>query len=191
MRAGDESAATREQALQKIGRNLVNFQRMEGMLKFILTVTGTSGPPSETANILRARERATRTAPMGALVEQLARSLLTTPPPAPPEAREAWLSHSISFEGGATEARDWRRQMRAVVRERNRLVHHMLAGFDPGSLESCTALIVELDAQRERVRGSHEELIAMVDLIRKAFADLEGNVDALVIPIGTDGPLSG
>jgi len=188
MIADEELAAARNEALQKIGRNLVNFQRMEAMLRFILGFAGLSGSAAGTADLLRARQRESRKASMGTLVDRTGRSFDMPAPGAPPGAKQPWISHSISFQESPEAARDWRREMRAVVRERNRLVHHMLSDFDPGSAESCRTLAGELDAQRERIRRTFDQLVAMVGLIRQAAAELEANQESILAALTSGTP---
>jgi hypothetical protein len=54
-----------------------------------------------------------------------------------PSAGAAILSVSVSMEGGKHEARIWKSAMMAAAKERNRLIHQMLVGFDPQSADSC------------------------------------------------------
>jgi hypothetical protein len=79
--------ATRDLVLQKIGRNVVNFQKMEAMLKFVLTFANFTTPISDTESRLRQQANSDRKHPMGKLVEQAAEALRSGPPMAPPDIR--------------------------------------------------------------------------------------------------------
>jgi hypothetical protein len=57
--------AARDLALRKIGRNVVNFQKMEVMLKFIVTFANFSVPMSQIVEHLQAALKNVRKAPMG------------------------------------------------------------------------------------------------------------------------------
>jgi hypothetical protein len=46
----------------------------------------------------------------------------------------------------------WQAQLKALVEERNQLVHTSLLSWDLDTLEGCQAILTQLDAQRERIR---------------------------------------
>jgi hypothetical protein len=172
--------AARDLALQKVGRNVVNFQKMEGMLRFIFTFANISAPASDAASYLERQQRLVRTRPMGELLKMAFRAIASEPLPAPPDIKEMWISHSFSFGGGEADAKEWRLQMRRIVRERNVLIHHMLASFNPKSMESCAFLSAELDAQRERMLPAYKGLEDMVVAIRNTHEYMANNIDEIV-----------
>jgi len=67
--------------------------------------------------------------------------------------------------------------MLSVVTERNRLIHQMLAKFDPASAGSCEALSADLDRQREHIVPAYEHLESLVRVVRAAHSDLAEFVD--------------
>src|SRR5262245_400119 len=123
MSTESDAASERDLTLQKIGRNVVNFQKMEAMLKFILTVANFSVAITETRSHLKGQARRVRNHPMGRLVEKAARELHSDPPKPPPDIAEIWITHSFSLKDGGSQLVDWRSAMRRVVRERNALIH--------------------------------------------------------------------
>ncbi len=175
--------ATRDLVLQKIGRNVVNFQKMEAMLKFVLTFANFTTPISDTESRLQQQANSDRKHPMGKLVEKAAKALHSEPPMAPPDIKEMWVSHSLNLSESGSDIREWRREMRRIVKERNLLIHHMLVPFNPSSLESCHALIIQLDEQRERILQAYEHLESLVTAIRDVHRDLAENVDEIVASI--------
>ena len=78
----------RDLTLQKIGRNVVNFQKMEAMLKFILKFAGFSAPLSKGRDRFEARANLHRTKPMGELVDLAAKALQGETPRLPQDARQ-------------------------------------------------------------------------------------------------------
>jgi len=178
--ADSEVIAARNLALQKIGRNVVNFQKMEAMLKFILTFANFSVPASKTESYLQQKTKHLRTKPMGELVEHTAKILHSEAAAPPPDVSELWVSLSLSLGEGGSDMKEWRREMRRIVKERNQLIHHMLVPFDPHSAESCNVLSIELDAQRERILDSYQHLESIVIAIREQHQYLADNVDAIV-----------
>jgi len=164
--------AMQDLALQKIGRNLVNFQRMEAMLKFVLKFGSISVPISKLAPHLIATDRSLRRKPMGTLVDRAAEALHGEPPPAPCDLKEVWITHSFTLEGEGASAETWRKAMSVVVKERNRLVHRTAAECNLTSIESCRALCDELDAQRHRILPSYQHLESVVRAIKESNQEL-------------------
>jgi hypothetical protein len=176
-------SGARDLTLQKIGRNVVIFQKMEAMLKFILTIANFSVPASKVQTHFETQAKHVRTKPMGQLVERAAKALHAKAQSAPPDINEIWFSHSLSLGDGQSQLSGWRREMRRVVRERNALIHRMLASWNPNSIDSCRELCEELDAQRERMVPAHEHLESVVKAIRDSHEELAQNVDVIVAAI--------
>lgn len=166
--------------LQKIGRNVVNFQKMEAMLKFILTATNFAAPISKVQAHLEGQAKHLRNKPMGVLVEGAAKALHSELPEAPSDTKEIWVRHVFTLSEGGAELRDWRREMKRVVRERNTLIHKMLSSWDPSSLESCRTLCEALDAQRERILPAYEHLESVAKAIRESHLEMAQELDTLV-----------
>jgi hypothetical protein len=177
----------RDLTLQKIGRNVVNFQKMEAMLKFILKVANFAAPISKSQEHFEARAKLHRAKPMGELVDLAAKALHGASPSVPKDAPEVWVTHSISLSDGS-QLKEWRKEFRRVVAERNSLIHRMLATWNPSSIESCRSLCEELDAQRERIRPGYEHLESVVKAIRESHEELARNVDAIVASAFSERP---
>jgi hypothetical protein len=120
---------------------------------------------------------------MGQLVERAAKALHAQAHSAPPDMNEIWISRSVSLGAGQSQLSDWRREMRRVVRERNSLIHRMLATWNPNSVDSCRDLCEQLDAQRERMSHAHKHLESVVKAIRESHEELARNVDVIVAGI--------
>jgi hypothetical protein len=172
MSVASDISATRDLALSKVGRNVVNFQKMEAMLKFILKVANFSVPISGVQQHLNTQTTRLQSQPMGQLVESAAKNLHAERPAPLPDVKEIWLTYSISLSEGGSQLHEWRREMRNVVRERNNLIHRMLASWDPHSIDSCHALCEALDAQRERILRAYEHLESIVRAIRESHEEL-------------------
>lgn len=179
----------RNVALQKIGRNVVNFQKMEAMLKFVLAFCEVNGPLGGISGQVADRVAAFSRMPMGRLVEEAGRGLFRASPPdasASASSTEITVTVSFSLEGGNNEARGWKSAMREVVKERNRLIHQMLTGFDPTSKQSCEDLCMVLDAQRERFDSEYRHLQSLVQAIRESFQELALHLDGGTIAVAAD-----
>ena len=184
----------RDLALQKVGRNVVNFQKMEAMLKFILTFASLHGPMSGLAKVVAQKTAEVAKEPMGNLVVKAASAIhgdrKSTQQP-PTKVAEAWFSYSIKIGETKEDAREWRKLMKAVVVERNELIHQMLATFNPNSIDSCESLCVELDKQRGRIIRAYEHLESIVIAIRESHRDLAKDVDGMVTQRSSQDPSEG
>jgi hypothetical protein len=136
----------RNTVLQKIGRNVVNYQKMEAMLKYLLGFSQMHGPVGELQSTIAERIKSFAKMPMGPLVEKVASNLFvdSIPPVSPTNLKgEAWLTFGVSMEGGEQQAQMWSAAMMSVVEQRNRLIHQMVARFDPRSMQSCESMCAE------------------------------------------------
>jgi hypothetical protein len=65
----------RNATLQKIGRNVVNLQKLEAMLKYLLVVSDHTAPASTFSSELAKRKELIGRMPMGVLVEKATREV--------------------------------------------------------------------------------------------------------------------
>ena len=168
MADGKALTVARDEVLRKIGRNLVNFQRMETMLKFLNANHRISGNISDLAEIsARAKKQASKM-PMGHLAEEFVRSVYSSHEATEQaDSDKASVTFSFRIEADAALVAERKLALRAVVRERNKLVHQWLSEFDPSSRESCQKLGVALDEQNARVLPEFESLRAIVRTLRE------------------------
>lgn len=163
--------ALRELTLHKVGRNCVNFARMESCLRFIASQATLSAPASDVAAVLAKQVKKHKKAGMGTLADVAAEVLHSPASPPPENLTVPWYRFEVSLADGGSSRNEWRRVMRGVVRERNQLLHRRLAEWDSDSVESCRELCAELDAQRERMREPHEHLRSLVRGILEARSE--------------------
>lgn len=183
----------RDMVFQKIGRNVVNFQRMEKALKVLIVRSDIQGHASELAEIYRQRQESIDRRSMGLLVDDLMNSVYGTDTPtvgSPEELKEIWLSFSFRVETNEQRIVSRRKALSLVVKERNALIHQMLSAFDPNSSESCQSLISALDEQNARLEPHYTWVMQTVGSVQSALQEaidqievilhspLEGNGDA-------------
>ena len=162
-------ADARDQALRKIGRNMVNFQKMEGMLKFLNAQEAMSGSLKDIPEVVARAKKSIDRQPMGQLAEAFVRSAYSNAQNAAELRKdsEVWASFSFRLELAPALVIERKKALRAVVAERNKLVHKWLASFDPNSAESCLSLGVDLDEQHARIWPEFETLKAIVQAVRE------------------------
>ncbi len=168
-----EIEAARNATLQKIGRNVVNLGKMEGMLKYLVTFSKLSATSSDFAAYLKRRTTKVSRMTMGALVEEASKGLFapSATPGETPDMFEIEVSHSFSMEGTDEQFAAWRTEMKFIVEQRNTLMHETLAKFNPDAIESCKEISAQLDEQRERMLPLYQWLQAMVMAHREALKE--------------------
>ena len=159
----------RDKALRKIGRNMVNFQKMEAMLKFLNAQQAMSGALKDIAAVVAKAKKSLARQPMGRLAEAFVRSAYSNAENTSGQRDDKEVSVSFSFRIELTPALvvERKRALRSIVTERNKLVHTWLASFDPNSTESCQSLCVDLDEQHARIWPEFETLKAIMQSVRE------------------------
>jgi len=167
---GSDLQSEQNEALRKIGRNVLYFQRMEAMLKFLVSRSGIEGDSPEELKAHRdKRVEAVSRNTMGALVKSLFDTVYTSSDAAEGVAgkvSEKRFSMSLTIESAPEAMEQQRAALDQIVEERNNLIHQMLANFDQSSMESCHDLGSVLDAQLDRVRPQYENLLQLVQAMQ-------------------------
>lgn len=167
--------AIKNEVMRKIGRNMLLFQQMEHMLKFLIVHGNFAGSVDEVREEQEALTAAVRNQSMGKLVRLFlkggqpstpANALVEASPPA------ATISFAMQYSGQVGAGR---KTLKAIVDERNDLVHHLLPRLDPNSVDSWMDADRYLDQQREKLLPEIVTLERAIDLVergRKEFAEL-------------------
>ena len=161
----DHIKEMRDVAFRKIERNLLNFQMFERVLKLIIVRSDLRGYSSELPNILQNKDKNIERKPFGKLVQEYFETVYSDRAHiGPADARdEAWMSFCFRLESNENVIQHRKRQLREIVKERNLLVHRLLANFDPDSVESCEKLIQLLDEQVDRLIPHYQSLMAIIE----------------------------
>jgi hypothetical protein len=179
----------KNEVLRKIGRNVVLFQKMEHLLKFIATCVY-SAPISKLQEKLEAQKQSVQKKTMGQSIEPFF-SALKAPEKAPEEIHEIWLSFNIDIGMDATEQAQWKERLGTLIDERNWLIHHLLPEWNITSIESGKSMGKRLDKQREKLLPELERLQLISKDIREycAFMNSEEGKQQLDIVILRQSPL--
>ena len=144
---------TRDAALRAIGRNLVNFQKLEHCLKALVRTESLAGPLSTLNGKVAARVSKTSQYTLGRAVQEWLR--VSTPHnTASPQTRdlfEPWISVSLELPIDLEALTSHREALEALAGERNDLVHLKLAQFNFDSEAECKDLVADLDRQNLRI----------------------------------------
>jgi hypothetical protein len=169
----DEAAArlkeTTNEVLRKIGRNLLLFQQIEGMLKFLLTNGQMHGPVSALPSLHARRATSLQKQTMGQLVGQFVDDFMSdagddTGMSEP--LQEPWLSFTFKIQSDCAVHDQLKSDFAAMVVERNGLIHHLLPAWSVQSQESTLEIDRYLDRQRQKVLPIFEHLKSDVSLMR-------------------------
>ena len=148
---GLERTLERDEVLRRIGRNVVNFQVVEAMLKHLNATASVHGPASELAERMETQRTAVHRKTMGELAGRMVTHVLQAPPEhqTPDEISEPWVGFHFSVETDAQFIDQQDQEMRALVDARNDLIHHFLPRWYSAVDGDAEAALAYLDAQRD------------------------------------------
>jgi len=170
----DTMESLRDEAFRKIGRNVVNFQKIESLLKVLVLCSRVDGKPetSEITHLLN--EKRIQKRPLGDVASMFVRNIIDNKCGDNNEldSSELKISFRFNLEMDLETATKEKRELQILIRERNQLIHQELANFDFECEKSCRSLIVKLDEQNERVRGKHKQLKDIWEVYKLAKKEL-------------------
>lgn len=179
--ATDTLRATHNEVLRKIGRNLLLFQQMEGLLKLLVANAQFAGLKSEFPSVLEKRAEAVSKRTMGQLVGEYLESSFSEEDPAPSvsdELQEGWFSFRFTEGLDAAFVETRRIALAEIVGERNELIHHFLPRWSSTSLESTLDADAWLDRQHKKALPEFEHLSAMVNALKEGARQLAEYLDS-------------
>jgi hypothetical protein len=163
---------------QKIGRNVLLFQQLEQLLKYIVANSSFKGLVSEISTIKKLNDEKIHKQTMGNLIGQYIENFTPetdTQSTEPEELDEPYISFSFGIECDGDYYQTKKEDLARLVSERNDLIHHFLPRFDPNSVDSCDALCKELDIQSESIKVQIKNLHTEVKLLKDSLNDLSAN----------------
>jgi len=177
----DQTAtAIRDEALRKIGRNVILFQELENILKFLASAQHPSMPLSKAKATREERAESIRTKTLGQIAGQVVEDLFESSDAdssVPVEISEPWLTFLFRIARDPTDPES-HRSLKALIDERNDLVHHLLSRWNLHDADSCSAFSVELDEQRRRIIVEIERYRAYANTVREAARELQTFIDS-------------
>lgn len=166
-----------DEVLRRIGRNVVNFQFVEHLLKRLTALSVPPGPASKTADRVAKHAEALNTSTMGILAGRLKDTILTPQPErSPPDnIEEIWIGFQFSMEVEADFVDRHDKEMQALVDARNDLIHHFLPRWHATVNGDVSSALAYLDAQHAQSTQMMERLAGWVesmDECRRQHAEL-------------------
>ncbi|GAC27867.1 OST-HTH/LOTUS domain-containing protein [Brumicola pallidula] len=163
------------EVLRKIGRNMMLFQHLEHLLKYVVANGKFSGFKSELEDIKVKQAATINSQTMGQLVGQYIETTHSISEAREDELQdgdETYFSFSFSFESDAVYYETKKADLANLVSERNELVHHLLPSFNTDSVASCEALGNKLEKQSKRIRQEIEEIRAIAMALNEGRKEL-------------------
>ena len=175
-------------ALYAIGRNVVNFQRLEHILKQLAMWAPICATPSTLQSEIETRRaKVVRLTLGGAVKKWIESEFHKTSQKEGPQGRDDQIIISFGFELPMTPEYfdQLSGELESLAQERNRLIHLDLAQLNFEDEAECTALSIQLNAQNDRIIRVTEFLglilAQMKELVRLIASD-EGLIRELVSP---------
>jgi len=162
---------------RKIGRNILLFQQLEYLLKYVVANGQFSGYSSELESIIATKRSSVNKQTMGQLVGQFVESSNPTrndDSTEPGEIKEPHFSFDFRIETDENSYKEKKETLSRLVLERNKLVHHLLPELDLQSFESCKKVEKNLDEQADKVRTEIKNFQSMAQCLsgaRKKISD--------------------
>lgn len=172
--------STCDEVLRKVGRNVLLFQQIEALLKFLVANHRRDGNTSNFEERLQQRTEKTNKQMMGKLVEQFTDGILSDagePNAEPEEQNQIWMSFTFTTSGDREFYEAQRADMKRMVDERNDLIHHFMPRWQPDSPEKMGEAAKYLDEQRARVLPMFEHLRS----VSKALIDVGQSMAAFMV----------
>jgi hypothetical protein len=156
---------------QKAGRNLVLFQRIEGLLRYLLSNSNISCYADELSNTINKQMQEISNFPngtMGNLVKQYKNLNQTDKADLPISLNKAWISFNCNFE----QDLEREEKLALLVIQRNRLAHCFLEDWNLGDIDNCNLAIEHLSTQHKKAKIEFEHLLAQAQLLQEAKIEL-------------------
>jgi hypothetical protein len=153
--------ALSDDVLRKIGRNVMLFQRAEGLLKTLVANHHMDGTTNDLVERQQRRAEKVQKDMMGLLIKQYIDGILSDadkPPKEPQDDKQERISVTFKTVGNGDFYGSQRAGLEQMVGERNDLIHHFLPRLNIDSLEHMTAAASYLDQQHEKVLPMFEHL---------------------------------
>jgi hypothetical protein len=151
---------TQDEVLRRVGRNLLLFQQIEGLLKFLLSSHKASGTPVDFKERQQEKIDAINGTMLGLLVHKYGTEVLQDAGVEVPEEEGPadWFTFSFRISGDTEFVEVMRRDMKLMTEQRNELVHGFLPRWQPNAPEKLEETLAYLDTQREKVLPMLEHL---------------------------------
>jgi hypothetical protein len=183
----DQHKALEDEIKLKLGRNLLNAQLVEHLLKLLLARVEVSALPGQMEAALASREELVKTQTAGHIKNQyLDAVLIDSGEQKEAESDPSHMSFKFKFSMSDEDGKKLRADLDIFVKERNDLVHHFLPRIHPKTEAALRDAIAYLDSQNKIFLRAHSILKLQIDCFVKATELLSNFVASDNWPTGVD-----
>jgi hypothetical protein len=163
-------AAAKDRVFRAIGRNLVNLQRLEKILKWLSELRPVAGTLPEIQKQLERHRQSTNRLTLGAVIPLWLETAKGREPRLPTPTSDLDILWAYWLKIGIPQhvLDEHAKELDQLLTERNWFVHHGLAEIDYGSSEECGNLLARLDDQNRRVGKQIDFLLNIVNRVRES-----------------------
>ncbi|WP_462157456.1 OST-HTH/LOTUS domain-containing protein [Pseudoalteromonas sp. GB56] len=143
------------EVLQKVGRNLLLYQQLEQLLKYLVARGELEGKVSELENIFSKKQEVVDKQTLGTLIGLFIDNTSGSEPEesaTSEEVEESYFAIRFSLNLDSQEYLSRKASLARLVEQRNILAHHFAANFDGRCPKDCRRKAQELDEQSEVIR---------------------------------------
>lgn len=151
----------RNEVLRKIGRNLLNYQQIERLLKFIVSRGSFAVFRKDTQEKLEQRAEVIQRQTMGMLINPFVKKTYfgTEEDAISPDNPEvSFITFTFKVECNNDIYEFEKMELETIVADRNELVHHLLPQLDLNTIEGCMKADSELQMKNEILLPKIESL---------------------------------
>ncbi|MEQ1559889.1 MAG: L-threonylcarbamoyladenylate synthase [Methyloglobulus sp.] len=171
----------KNEVLRKIGRNVILFQDIERMLKF-LTIAGSHfGYLSELPALLQRKADTIQKLTMGQAAGLFLGNMysdIEEYKETEEELKEIRLSFQFNVKCDGSSFETKKQMLSSIVADRNELIHHFLSKYNLQTIESCLEAEECLDQQRDKILPQHKELLNLVKYLRETLKEYDELVNS-------------
>ena len=157
----------RLEAFQRIGRNIINFQRVEAALKFLSVIIDVQAHPETFEKVLEEKLKLTEKQTLGMIAPKVVDRLYGLHDTDKDDedgtdedeigGEDVTISIKIYMLMSSDSLKRRKDHLSKLIKERNNLVHKELSELDFSSISSCYCLIETLDEQNIRILQQLDE----------------------------------
>jgi hypothetical protein len=138
-----------DEILRRVGRNVVNFQQVEYLLKHLNAHAAIHAPASQLTSQLEKQIASVHRSTMGELAGRMVSNVLRPQEEhqSPDEIDEPWFGFRFTVETDTEFVDRHDQEMRALVDARNDLIHHFLPHWQAAVDGDVDSALAYLDAQ--------------------------------------------
>jgi len=139
--------------LRRVGRNLIQFQQIEGLLKHLLSNHKAGGTSVDFKERQQKQINTINKTMLGNLVNKYGTEVLQDAGVEVPEDESPadWITFTFKISGDTEFVESIRRDMKLMTVQRNELVHNFLSRWQPESPEKLEETLIYLDIQHEKM----------------------------------------